>query len=699
MPINCPVCLAENADTAITCAACGCPLTSVQVVGNGYQLPAGTLLQGGRYRISRTIGEGGFGITYQGTDTVKSAEVAIKELCPDKFLRQDNSIIWPVSVTPQAQQEQINKFKTEAECLQKCIHPHIVRVYDWFAENNTAYIVMAFIQGKPLTEILKSAGPLPEERVKQYFLQVTAALKVVHANNLIHRDIKPENIIIDEQDKAILIDFGTAREFIEGMTNQMTMMLTPGYAPLEQYTYQARRSPSTDFYAVCASMYHALTGQVPPDAPEIARIGSDALIPPRQIVPSIHPQTEQIILTGMSMQADDRFQNADELIDALQGKFISLSLRKGRYLVGLGKLQAAAPAYEKCLASEPDNGAAAVELALVLIYIDDARAAEAARQAMQLQPNDSRGYGVWGLVNCRRANWTVAVQPLQQAASLAPHESWIQANLAWALAKTGNWQQAEIAVERALQLESNATFALGLKAWIAVHQGKWKVAIRAARQAITKSKQTNSNHSQSLLSWVYPCLTIALEKALVNKQAPDLDRCMQEYQTQVPDNAFVEGFIGWQAASLGKWTEAVSSFQQAMRKPRAPAWVYLNYGIVCEQLDNLPAAMQAYTDYIQKFGDDALVLFRKGTLLARQGQWEQARSNLETAVQLKPDYAEAYHNLGWVLLQIRNPDGHVLNLREIRSAYYQAVQLYTQQQKLALSQAIKQAFHLIGVDL
>ncbi|MBO1350295.1 MAG: protein kinase [Hormoscilla sp. GUM202] len=697
MPINCPVCLAENADTAITCAACGCPLTSVQSHSNGYQLPAGTLLQGGRYRISRTIGEGGFGITYQGTDTVKSAEVAIKELCPDKFLRQDNSIIWPASVTPQAQQEQINKFKTEAECLQKCIHPHIVRVYDWFAENNTGYIVMEFIRGKQLTEILKSAGPLPEARVKQYFLQVIAALKVVHANNLIHRDIKPENIIIDEQDRAILIDFGTAREFIAGRTNQMTAMLTPGYAPVEQYTYQARRSPSTDFYAVCASMYHAITDRVPLES--LSRMGSDDLIPPRHIIPSIHPQIEKIILTGMNMQADDRFQTADELIDALQGKFISPSLRKARYLLGQGKLKESAEAYEKCLAQEPDNGAAAVELALVLIYIDDDRAAGAARRAIQLQPNDSRGYGVWGLVNCRQGNWTAAVQPLQQAASLAPQESWIQANLAWALAKTGNWQQAEIAVDRALQLDSNATFALGLKAWIAVHQGIWKVAIRAARQAITKSKQTNSNSRKALQSWVYPCLTIALEKALLNQQAPDLDRCMQEYQTQVPDNAFVEGFSGWQAASLGKWTEAVSSFQQAMAKPRSPAWVYLNYGIVCEQLDNLPAAMQAYTDYIQKFGDDPLVLFRKGTLHARQGKWEQARSDLETAVQLKPDYAEAYHNLGWVLLQLRNPDGHVLNLREIRSAYHRAAQLYAQQQKHALSQAIKQAFQLIGVDL
>ena len=136
-----------------------------------------------------------------------------------------------------------------------------------------------------------------------------------------------------------------------------------------------------------------------------------------------------------------------------------------------------------------------------------------------------------------------------------------------------------------------------------------------------------------------------------------------------------------------------------MAKPRSPAWVYLNLAIACEQLDDLPAAMQAYTDYIQKFGNDAFALFRKGTLLARQGQWQQARSDLETAVQLKPDYAEAYHNLGWVLLHLRNPDGQVLNFRQIRSAYSQAAQLYAQQQKPALSQAIKQAFQLIGVDL
>ncbi|MGB3512403.1 MAG: serine/threonine-protein kinase, partial [Microcoleaceae cyanobacterium] len=265
MSINCPVCDAENLDTAITCIACGCPLTTLNSVG--YQLPRGTLLEQGKYRIEKTLGEGGFGITYQAIDLEKTTNVAIKELCPDKFLRHGINIIWPASITPQIQQQQIQKFKTEAESLKKCIHPNIVRVIHWFEANNTAYLVMEFISGKPLSKIVKEQGKLPENIVKEYFIQIAEALKVVHSNNFLHRDIKPDNIIINSQDKAILIDFGSAREFLVGLTNKMTAMLTPGYAPIEQYANLSKPNPSTDFYAVCASIYHALTGIVPVAAP------------------------------------------------------------------------------------------------------------------------------------------------------------------------------------------------------------------------------------------------------------------------------------------------------------------------------------------------------------------------------------------------------------------------------------------------
>ncbi|MFM6475878.1 MAG: tetratricopeptide repeat protein, partial [Dolichospermum sp.] len=135
-------------------------------------------------------------------------------------------------------------------------------------------------------------------------------------------------------------------------------------------------------------------------------------------------------------------------------------------LVKQGKLGEAVQAYEKLLTHEPNNGEAAVELALIQMYIDDQKAELNAQKAIQLQPKDGRGYGILGLVNCRKSNWTEAVKYLQQAANLSPQEAWIQANLAWALGKIGNWQQAEIAVNQALSIDANCTFSLSLQAWI-----------------------------------------------------------------------------------------------------------------------------------------------------------------------------------------------------------------------------------------
>ena len=116
------------------------------------------------------------------------------------------------------------------------------------------------------------------------------------------------------------------------------------------------------------------------------------------------------------------------------------------------------------MTSEPENGEAAVELALVQVHANDSQAEITAQKAIQMQPDDGRAYGVLGLVNCRKSKWSEAVKKLQQAAKLSPQEAWIEANLAWSLGKTNNWQQAEIAVAKALQIDSKCTFALGIQA-------------------------------------------------------------------------------------------------------------------------------------------------------------------------------------------------------------------------------------------
>lgn len=332
MSITCPYCATENPQNALACLSCGTPF-SLQT--SGYYLSSGSFLQQGKYKIETFIGEGGFGITYRGIDLVNSRTVAIKENWPEKASRQGTTVVWPHTVTPKVKDWQLKKVATEAQYLSQCQHPNIVRVYDFFEENSTAYVVMDFITGKPLSKILEEEGPLPVNRVKRYLLQLAEALKIIHSANLLHRDIKPENILIDRQDKAILIDFGATKEFIAGQTRQMSVTLTRGYAPLEQYSYKSKRWPATDIYALCASMYELLTGQLPPEATE--RIQSDSLAPPGQLISGIDPVLDQVIVTGMKMRVQERWQTAEEIINLLRGSSVIPKLIPVPYLSSRGE--------------------------------------------------------------------------------------------------------------------------------------------------------------------------------------------------------------------------------------------------------------------------------------------------------------------------------------------------------------------------
>ncbi|GAA6623623.1 protein kinase domain-containing protein [Scytonema sp. NUACC26] len=716
--IICPACSTPNSSSNLKCVACGeeLSLTSkkTQEVSSPNYLSPGTFLKYKQYKIEKTLGEGAFGITYKGIDLVNnSRSVAIKELWPNRGARQGSKVIWPFSVPPKERQVQIQKFKDEAQYLQlltQSKHPSIVKVFDFFEENNTIYIVMDFINGKTLYKILQEEGPLPESRITKYFKQLAYALQKIHDADLLHRDIKPENIIINSEDRAVLIDFGAAREFLAGRSKNMTRIWTPGYAPPEQHLHRAIRHPSADIYSLCASMYELLTGKTPADALERMNSGKDPLIPLRQLAPQIRPLMEKIILTGMKMKSEERFQNANHLIEALKGNFISPLLIKARELVKQGKLSEAIKVYEQCLIDEPDNGKAMVEQAIVLVHLGDPRAETVTLEAIKLQPNDGRLYGILGLLNCRRSDWSEAVQQLRYATNLVQDRSWIWANFGWALAKWGDWKQAEMAIDEALRLDKNSAFALGIKAWIAVNQQHWNSAILPAKQAIEKSKQPNFKNASALQAWVYPCLLIALERT-VSKPNFELDRYLQEYIAQLPDSSFAYGFKGWLQSSQGQWNQALAEFNQAqaVSKPKVPAWVLLNLGICHENSKNTPAAIQIYKEFNQINPQNDFVLFRLGTLLGQEAQrlgqpelWSKALSCLEQAVQIRPDRAEAYHNLGWVLHQIKNNNGLNNNYVKLLAAYRRAVQLYEQQNQqnpTKLAQRIKHAFQLIGVPI
>jgi eukaryotic-like serine/threonine-protein kinase len=694
MTISCPTCFSDNLDQAVTCTSCGEQLVDTY---SGNHLPAGTSLNKGRYKIEKTLGEGGFGITYKGCDLTKgNIEVAIKELWPEKGSRNNgNSINWPLWMSPQNKREQIESFQKEAQNIAKCIHPSIVKVFDYFIENNTAYIVMEFIKGKPLSEVQKeSGGKISEFFIKKYFLHVAEALRIVHGADLLHRDIKPDNIMINSQDRAVLIDFGNAREYIANVSINHTRNLTPGYAPLEQYSQTGKRGPSTDFYAVCASMYDLLVGCPPPEP--VNTLNGTPLIPPRQLLSSVDSELDQIIMSGLKLQPEDRFQTADELINALKGRFTSPSLKKAQELVRQARLTDAVAAYKSCLAAEPHNSLAAVEIALVLLHTNDQQVEAAAKLAVQIAPEDGRGQGVLGLLACRQGNWSIALQHLQEAVNYAPQINWLQANLAWAEAKTGNWPtayQRAKALQKALPTDAFVGF---LVTWIAANQKNWRVAIAHAKLAFNRSRFNNSAEDKLHQDCVYSCLLLSADNLFCDHRNSETNNYLQQFLMTIPDSIFAQGFKGYRQAQFLRWSAAESSLA---RLPQPSQWILINLAASQEQQGKLNEAFATYEKIYNLFGKSAYPLFRMGTIMAQKSDWPKAQEYLEKALELDKSLPEAQHNLGWVIFHIKTADGQVEQARQMIAAYQTAIELYSNQGRTTEVQQIQNAFAAIGINI
>jgi len=280
-------------------------------------LPAGTKLHGGDFSVGKVLGQGGFGITYLGSETRLRRSVAIKEFFPQGCVRQSNTVQPSGAVTPVAFQSCRKEFLEEARVVAGFRHPGIVKIHTFFEENNTAYMVMEFLKGKTLVEHVEKRGALAENEVIGYVEKIGEALDVVHRAGRIHRDIKPENIILTDDRRAVLIDFGSAREFAKGKTSRMTAMVTHGYAPLEQYGEHAKFGVFTDIYALGATTYHLLTGQIPYTAPD--RASGVSLPPPIKVNTGISPVVNDAVMWAMEIKVDKRPQSVGEFLQALSG--------------------------------------------------------------------------------------------------------------------------------------------------------------------------------------------------------------------------------------------------------------------------------------------------------------------------------------------------------------------------------------------
>ncbi|MEL7223852.1 MAG: serine/threonine-protein kinase [Cyanobacteria bacterium J06576_12] len=266
----------------------------------------GKQLQGGKYKLEAVLGRGGFGLTFRAHQNYLDQRVVIKTL---------NESFWSALNLAELQKQ----FQDEARRLALCSHPNVVRVSDFFIEDQLPYMVMDYIPGRSLYDRVlpanRSANPLSEPVAVRYIAQIAKALQAVHSKGLLHRDVKPQNIMIHQlTGEAVLIDFGIARELTQNPNKTHTSIVSEGYAPIEQYLPKAQRSAATDIYGLASTLYTLLTGEIP-----VAAVLRDRTPMPsaQQLRPDVSPAVADAIASGMQIELKDRPQSVNRWVNLL----------------------------------------------------------------------------------------------------------------------------------------------------------------------------------------------------------------------------------------------------------------------------------------------------------------------------------------------------------------------------------------------
>ncbi len=229
-----------------------------------HALAPGTRIES--YEVNHVLGVGGFGVTYRAFDHSLQRQVAMKEYLPTGLAVRtpDGTTVGPKSdIDVENYEYGLKRFLDEARTLARFREPHIVRVIRYLEAHGTAYFVMDYEDGQPLSKRLKKAVTLSEAEILSVILPILRSLRAVHAQQFLHRDIKPGNIYVRKDGSPVLLDFGSARQALGEQSRAMTGMVTPGYAPFEQYFTKGKQGPATDLYGLGATMYHCVTGEPP----------------------------------------------------------------------------------------------------------------------------------------------------------------------------------------------------------------------------------------------------------------------------------------------------------------------------------------------------------------------------------------------------------------------------------------------------
>ena len=279
------------------------------------------------FKLERVLGQGGFGITYLALDTNLMQHVAIKEYFPREFSSRDST--YTIHAVGNAEDKDtfswgLKRFLAEARVLAQLSHPNIVSIKRFFEAHGTAYLVMEYCDGKPLDEIIRDRGPLNESQLNEILFPLLDGLEHVHGKAFLHRDVKPANIFIRRDGTPVLLDFGAAKHEMPSQSKSVTSLATAGYAPFEQYSTKGRQGAWSDIYGLAATIYRAISGVKPQDAPD--RMLEDSLVPAVELVNGKFPISLLTALDkALAIRPEARPQTIEEFRNLIQFRKVNTS--------------------------------------------------------------------------------------------------------------------------------------------------------------------------------------------------------------------------------------------------------------------------------------------------------------------------------------------------------------------------------------
>lgn len=512
------------------------------------------------------------GAVYRAWDLTLNIPVAVKEMVPQPGID-------PATLSGLRQQ-----FYREAQILARLNHPNLVRVTNYFEEGGNAYLVMDFVEGESLADLIAKHGALPQAQVTAWAAQILDALAYCHSQGVIHRDIKPQNIIIRPDGKPVLVDFGLVKLWDPRDPHTQTVirgMGTPEYAPPEQYeAFGSYTDPRSDIYSLGATLYHTLVGFAP--ATFTQRIlSTNSLVPPRQVLPALNPDLERTILKAMEIRPENRFQNATEMLQ-------SLNLQRSR---PSGPPTMPIPTRRKklivALATATVIGlvlCAGIVWQIVRLPQVWLRQAEQFREIGQcdkaivyyqrvLQINRQNITAISGLGQCLEAqgDYQQALQVYQQWVSVTPNEPEALLGIGRSYLSLGDYESARSAFSETIRIAPDRPEAWSGLAEAYVTEGNYDEGLRIAKEMLAKGFVTESvRFLEEMAAANYePSLLTLSDWYARQKQSEELKRINAQIQAQIPNSQAVNLdnrvlFLGYRFSALPDGQTQLDLYFQAL---------------------------------------------------------------------------------------------------------------------------------------